>query len=410
MKNILYIAYDGMTDPLGQSQVLPYISGLSKLGFQFTLISCEKPERDTQENRALIQSICDAHNIDWHPLVYTKKPPVLSTLKDIRNIKKKAFALHRQKQFSLVHCRSYIPAMVGLQLKQKFGVKFLFDMRGFWADERVDGNIWKLSNPIFKGIYKYFKRKELAFFKHADHVISLTENGKQEIHSWKGITNNPRPITVIPCCADMDLFNYAAVQKQEIEKQKKALGIPAEAQVVSYLGSVGTWYMADEMLDFFVVYKKRHPDAVFLFITPDAKEYIHRLCAAKDIDLNSVFVKRAQRNEVPALASISTFSLFFIKPAYSKKASSPTKQGELMGLGIPIVCNSGVGDTAEIVRKYKSGVVVDAFNDLAYEAAIAEIEKLNFEAETLRAGALDYFDLELGVQRYAGVYKELIGE
>jgi hypothetical protein len=44
MKNILYIAYDGMTDPLGQSQVLPYISGLSKLGYQFTLISCEKPE------------------------------------------------------------------------------------------------------------------------------------------------------------------------------------------------------------------------------------------------------------------------------------------------------------------------------------------------------------------------------
>ncbi len=41
-KQILYVSYDGMTDPLGQSQVLPYIEGLSKYGYQYTLISCEK--------------------------------------------------------------------------------------------------------------------------------------------------------------------------------------------------------------------------------------------------------------------------------------------------------------------------------------------------------------------------------
>jgi glycosyltransferase involved in cell wall biosynthesis len=80
-----------------------------------------------------------------------------------------------------------------------------------------------------------------------------------------------------------------------------------------------------------------------------------------------------------------------------------------MGLGIPIVCNSGVGDTSEIVKKYKSGVVVNQFNDLAYNQAIDEIEKLNFDAESLRSGALDYFDLATGVQRYAAVYKKLIG-
>ena len=29
-KQILYISYDGITDPLGQSQILPYIIGLTK--------------------------------------------------------------------------------------------------------------------------------------------------------------------------------------------------------------------------------------------------------------------------------------------------------------------------------------------------------------------------------------------
>ena len=34
-----------MTDPLGQSQVLPYLIGLTKEGYQFTILSFEKKER-----------------------------------------------------------------------------------------------------------------------------------------------------------------------------------------------------------------------------------------------------------------------------------------------------------------------------------------------------------------------------
>ena len=45
LHRVLYVSYDGMTDPLGQSQVLPYILGLNKKGYQFTLVSFEKPER-----------------------------------------------------------------------------------------------------------------------------------------------------------------------------------------------------------------------------------------------------------------------------------------------------------------------------------------------------------------------------
>ena len=42
---VLYITYDGLTDPLGQSQVLPYLFWLSKKGYHFTVLSFEKKER-----------------------------------------------------------------------------------------------------------------------------------------------------------------------------------------------------------------------------------------------------------------------------------------------------------------------------------------------------------------------------
>ena len=94
-KKILFISYDGMTDPLGQSQVIPYLQGLSKKGFQFFLLSCEKQEAFTKNETAVKKMLAD-YNIRWIPIAYTKKPPVLSTLKDIINLKKQAKKIHQQ--------------------------------------------------------------------------------------------------------------------------------------------------------------------------------------------------------------------------------------------------------------------------------------------------------------------------
>ena len=159
MKHVLYLSYDGMTDPLGQSQVLPYIIGLTKAGYSFHLVSFEKPDR-FKENRSTIDVICRENNIDWHPLKYTKRPPLLSTVWDVVKMRRVAMQLHKKYGLSLIHCRSYISALIGLSFKRKKGVPFLFDMRGFWADERVDGGLWNLDNPIYKWVYNFFKKKD----------------------------------------------------------------------------------------------------------------------------------------------------------------------------------------------------------------------------------------------------------
>ena len=208
MKKILYISYDGLTDPLGQSQILPYITGVCKKNeeFYFHIISFEKKERFTQ-NQRLIQNNISNYNISWHPLPYTKSPPVLSTLKDLLALKIHAKKLHKKEKFAIVHCRSYIPALIGLFLKKKYGVQFIFDMRGFWADERVDGELWNLKNPLYKFIYTFFKQKEKEYLQHADMVISLTHNAKKEMLTWDIPNLHEKKINVIPCAVDFNLFN-----------------------------------------------------------------------------------------------------------------------------------------------------------------------------------------------------------
>ena len=355
-----------------------------------------------------ISEILASSEIEWEPFIYTKKPPVLSTIYDIFILKKKAKQLHKKNKFSIVHCRSYISAFAGLFMKKKYGIKFIFDMRGFYADERVDGKIWNLKNPVFYLVYHFFKRKEITFLKNADHIISLTNEGKKILEQWGVEKKFYVPISVIPCCADLNFFskkNVSIVKQKEYQEQLK---INDNNFILSYLGSVGTWYMPDEMLDFFLVLLKHKPNAKFLFITKDNPDTIKKLVKNKNIPSTAIIIQPAEREEIPSLLGLSNFSIFFIKPVFSKKASSPTKMGEILGLGIPIICNSRVGDIEEIIKESKSGILIDAFNENEYKKAISEIENTTFTSDKLIGSAEKYYSLKEGVSRYNSIYSMLV--
>ncbi len=403
---ILYLSYDGMTDPLGQSQVLPYLKGLSELEFSITLVSFEKPEM-FEKNKSIIEQIIQEHNIQWIPLTYHKNPPVVSTMYDIHILKSTIQKLHRKNSFHIVHCRGYITALAGEWMKKKYGVKFLFDMRGFFADERVDGGIWPLQHPLYKRVYQYFKRKEKDFFLHADHVISLTEAGKNIIQGFDYIPYNWK-CTVIPCCADLEHFNTQNIESSSAAQFREKYQLQRFKQKWFYLGSIGTWYMLPEMLDFFKVVLQHEPQSLMAFFTHEPASNIYSLAEKKQIPKENILVAPLQRKEIPGIISQFDASVFFIKPVFSKIASSPTKQGEIMSMGIPIICNAGVGDTEEIIRQYEAGAVIHEFTTEAYEAAYHQIIQGNYIREKAIEGACAWYSLQTGVERYAGVYRELL--
>ena len=132
-KNVLFVSYDGMTDPLGQSQVIPYLAGLTKEGYTFTILSCDKPEK-YKANKTYVEKLIAPYPIKWVSIPYHKKPPVLSSVYDFFKLKQTAKKLHFEHKFDMVHTRPGLPQLVALYLKKKLGIKFLNDIRGFWAD------------------------------------------------------------------------------------------------------------------------------------------------------------------------------------------------------------------------------------------------------------------------------------
>tara|TARA_B100000508_G_scaffold141096_1_gene146862 strand:- start:88563 stop:89807 length:1245 start_codon:yes stop_codon:yes gene_type:complete len=404
---IIYISYDGMTDSLGQSQVLPYLTELSKEGCSFHIVSLEKEEK-FKKLRSHIQDICDAAGINWHPLPYQDKIPVFSAFSNFKSLKKKTLELQRYNSFDIAHCRSDIPGLIGHYLQRNFDVKFLFDMRGFWADERVEGGIWNKSNPVFKFLYSYFKKKETVLFREADAIVSLTEKGKEVISNMPDFKNEKLDISVIPCCVDLYAFSSEAIISEQQSELRNSLGISNETTVLGYLGSIGTWYMLDEMLQFYAVQRSKEQSSVFLFISGEKEQNIQEKAKKYGVPLNEVIVKSCLHNEVPLYISLFDYSIFFIRPTFSKSASSPTKQGELMAMKIPIVCNSGVGDTDLILDKYQAGSSLSELNKNAFSKW--ERKDMTFDPSNSRKGAEEWFSLEKGAKNYLSIYQRILSK
>lgn len=76
-----------------------------------------------------------------------------------------------------------------------------------------------------------------------------------------------------------------------------------------------------------------------------------------------------------------------------------------MAMGVPVICNDGIGDSSGIVEQYHSGLVVDLPD---YVAAVAHLAAgTAYDRVLIREGALDYFSLDEGVRKYLDIYNKV---
>ena len=402
-KKILYISYDGMTDPLGEGQVINYLIGLSKLGYNFDILSFEKPDKFASQ-QARIGQILKANNINWHPQVFHTTPPIISKIYDKYLIKQKAKTLYKQHKYHFIHCRSYMAAEVGLMLKKEYNVPFLFDMRGFWADEKADGGAWNRKNFFWNAVYNFYKKKERSFITETFHIISLTYAGKKEIESWP-FYNNKIGISVIPCCVDTHKFELISDEKKMFAKHKNQ--IPQNAFVISYLGSLGAWYMVNEMLGLFSKILATKPNAIFFIITNSNHSIILNNLEKYSISTNNVKLITVPFNEVPINMYASDYSLSFIKPVYSKISSSPVKIGEILSMGIPIIANA-VGDIQMLLTENNVGFLIPKFEPNNFDSAVNFINNVQPpQASDIRQVAINNYSLQKGITLYGSVYDSI---
>lgn len=393
-KEVLYLSYTGLLEPLGESQVYNYLKLLSD-SHNISLITFEKKEYITDRDRfEEMQQVVANNDIDWYPLRYHRDPSFLATVWDLTNGLSKCMNLIRAKDIDIIHSRSYVPSVLALLCKKLFGVKFIFDMRGFWADERVDGNIWKSDSYLYR-MAKWFESK---FLTQSDVTISLTEAGIKEIRSFDHVDASNTCFEVIPTCVDLEQFTPSHSQMDESQF------------VLGYVGSVGTWHLFDDVLDCFELLTEIRSNAKFLVLNQNSKEYIHRKLEKRNIETDCVTVKSVEYPNVSAEMNRMDAGIFFYTPSFSKKGTSPTKMGEFLACGLPCLSNSHVGDVQKILEDNNVGVAIEEFSKKEKHAAMNKLVDLATTEETAdrcRQVAESYYSLENGVSMLDDIYNNL---
>jgi glycosyltransferase involved in cell wall biosynthesis len=384
---ILYISYDGVLEPLGQSQILSYLKNLS-LSNKIFLLSFEK--KKDLANTSLyknIYKIVNKSNIKWYKFRYHKHPLFLSTLFDIFLGYLVALKIVLSERIDLIHARSFVPTFIAMLIKSITSIKIIFDMRGFWVDERVDSGIWKKNSIIFR-LSKYL---ETFMLKNSDHIISLTDNAKKFIFH-----KTTCPISVIPTCVNTNRF---------YSKNKKNKNL-----IFGYVGTASNWYNFDQVLEYFKEALLIEKNSKLMIINRNEHSYILSRINFFKIPLKKIILKSSNYSNIPKLINQMSVGIFFIKPTFSKKASCPTKFAEFLSCGVPIITACSVGDVDKIVQKEKIGVIVKSFSKKKIKKNIKKIIKLINKkniSKRCRVTAEKYFSLIEGSKRYNHIYTSL---
>lgn len=402
--SVLYITYDGLTDQLGESQILPYLIRLAEFGARITILSCDKPAAMKKRGERL-RATCAEAGITWESVPYAAKPRGLAQGSNWLRLSKAAGKLCSKKSIDIYHCRSLLPALIGKGLRGRFGGKLLFDMRGFWADERIEGGVWNPRNPVYAALYHYFRKQERKLVGEADHVVSLTRKAVAIMRNEMRL--QPDAATIIPCCADLASFDYRRFDAEARAEARASLELSPDDYALVYAGSLGAWYMLEEMLAFFLVFQKKKPQAKFLFLTREPEALIFSAAEKLGVPNDALRVAQAERSEMPGMLSAADAGIFFIRPTFSKQASSPTKMAEMLGSGLPVIANAGVGDNDEILTN-DTGATIKSFSKKAYSAATDQfLVRRPFDRARTRYLAENKLSLEEGAREYWNIYCRL---
>jgi glycosyltransferase involved in cell wall biosynthesis len=386
----LYFCPNGISEPLVRSQVLAYMNGLSQ-DYRFTLVTVERVD----DASAAVVDL--PPGVQWIP-VRTSGGRNLGSFLTVMRMLRAGLKASQRENTQILHARSYMPAFVAMTTGFVRKIPFIFDMRALWPEELITAGRLKRGSVIHRIIVV----SERLSLRRAAAVVSLTVAGAHHI-----VRTNPdllleKKLTVIPTCADLRCFQPGQAEE-------------AREEIFGCVGSVlSGWFRIQWLANFIRCAMRSYPGARFEIVTRDDPGEVTHQLQQHGAPLEAVSVFAAEAPDVPAIIRHHAASvLFYEGGATSELGRCPTRLGEVLACGVPVLVNEGVGDVAEIVTRERIGVVVGGGEGADMEAALEALSRLRADPELAgrcRRAAERLFSLDQGVEAYRRIYQSLLRE
>jgi glycosyltransferase involved in cell wall biosynthesis len=366
--DLTYATIDSLAEGVGSSQITPLIYRLSRHGLKINLISYEK-----SQPQADLEAYFKALGVLWSPQTFGKA----GLVGGIGRLNKLKGLIPRT---SLIHARSDIPAVAAIASQQ---APVLWDVRSLWADQKV--LIQK--NSLNKGLYQIYRQMEsmssqgsLGMSTLTSAVVPILELRNKKV---------PQLRTVVPTAVDLEKFKF-----------HNRMASPTK---VLFSGTYNDYYDLHLSQLFMAEIRKLVPIEIHWARPSESSK--RGLGVGEDKILS---VSQAEMASVVPNYSFGV-SICKLDAGQSLSAAMPTKIGEFLACGRPVVVNKGLGDMDQFIEEFEVGVILTGENnDLPNKAR--KLMRILSDPETpmkCRSLAEKHFNMDIGANSYLDLYSQM---
>jgi glycosyltransferase involved in cell wall biosynthesis len=401
-RRILFLTVDGLLQGLGYSQVVRVVEGLAKRGYQYDIGSLERPnDLERNEARSALEARLASVGVRWFFEPYDTSGSARTAASNLGRLVQLVAERTATNDYGLLHARSYLAAMPAMMALATRRVPYLFDVRGYWIDERIEEGRW-FTNPVAE---KVARAAEQAQFRAAAGVVTLTELQADDVRNGAFGPRRGRPVVAIPTCADYDEFQmcrgeaYRTVPPDVLSKLEGRL-------VLGFVGSLNRSYLSDEAARLARLVLHRRDDAFVLALGTQRTEYAN-LFARHGIPPDRFIVQPVDHREMPEWMSLIRWGILLLDSPRAKRGSMPTKLAEFFAAGVRPIQHGCNAEVSEWVQRAGSGYVLPDLTEAELVRAADFVCASRGDEDELRRRARGrtegHFSLAAGVARYEDV-------
>ncbi len=366
--DITYLSVDSIQEGVGSSQITPLILGLAESGKAVCLITFEKirPPRELTE-------IFTKVGVVWIAKEFGK-PGAIGGVSRLDKLRRSVPAS------TIIHGRSDIATAAAIW--SGVDAPVLWDVRSLWSDQRLLIGTAGWNGLTARGarvLENVSANGSAAMTTLTAAVVPILKQRHKRIPEIRG---------VIPTCVQTSKFLVSSMPQGQIT-------CLLSGTFNNYYDLVRTKQILDEL-------RKKIELRVIWARAGEAP--MEQLGVGEDL------IVSASHSEMPGLVRESHFGIAICKQDNSDSlaAAVPTKIGEFLASGRPVIVSRGIGDLDLMLENTKTGLVID-LDDSLQNVSEQIVSLINDQGtpDRCRELAMQHFDMKKSVSRYLEIYERM---
>lgn len=294
------------------------------------------------------------------------------------HIRKKIIELVDLYKVQIVHGESIYPSIYALQAAKESNVKFVFDVHGIAPEESEMNN----EHPAR---IKALGKAEKEIISSSDLTVFVSNSMKTHFYQKYQLPLNNS--IIIPTCVKSSLFN---MNFEERLKKRRELGWE-DKFIFLYVGTLSVWQWKEAMFSLFEQVNNVNTKVFFCLLIPKSDHSTAKeLFDQKGISPGEYMIEEMNHDEIGSFIGVADAGILLRKEHPVNYVSYPTKFGEYLAAGLPVITTPNVGDVTCLVKDLKLGIVLTPADDGVNENELLRLEEFMDDVRTNREKWFNY--------------------